>query len=244
MKHTKAHAFPTIFVEGNVGVGKSTFLNFIKQHINVHVIYEPNNLWQDVEGHNLLEQFFLDGSRWAYTLQSYILLTRVDQLLHADEQDSGRAIRFVERSIYSGRYCFAQVAKEIGTMNGLEWCLYKKSWDRESARIQQQSSGLQPQGSQPQGFIYLRTPAEVCYKRIMSRGRFEEKPISLDYLKALEEKYDDWFIHKKGVDEHVLSLPQLILDNSLDLLTDKDMQEHYLKLVQEFIEKVQASNQG
>ena len=123
-------------------------------------------------------------------------------------------------------------------MNGLGWYLYKKLWDREFARIQQQPQGLQPQGLQPQGFIYLRTSAEVCYKRIMSRDKFEEKPISLAYLKALEEKYDDWFIYKKGLDEKVLSLPQLILDNSQDLLTNKDMQEHYLNLVHEFIEKI------
>jgi len=38
-------------------------------------------------------------------------ITRVDQLLHADALDGGRVVRFVERSIYSGRYCFAQVAK-------------------------------------------------------------------------------------------------------------------------------------
>lgn len=229
MKHIKSYSLPTIYVEGNVGVGKSTFLNFIKEHMNVHVIYEPTELWQNVDGHDLLNEFFLDENRWAYTFQSYVLLTRVDQLLTSDEQDYGKFIRIVERSIYSGRYCFAQVAKEIGTMNDLEWGLYKKIWERESVRLQQQL----------QGFIYLRTSSEICYERIVSRGRFEEKPISMDYLKALETKYDDWFMHKKGVDEYVLSLPQLVLDNSSDLLTDKNMQEHYLKAVGEFIKELE-----
>ncbi|HSW75555.1 MAG TPA: deoxynucleoside kinase [Candidatus Saccharimonadales bacterium] len=231
MKHEKAYNKPTLYVEGNVGVGKSTFLNFIKEHINVHVLYEPNHLWQDVEGHNLLHQFFLEPSRWSYTLQSYVLLTRIDQLLQADRQDHKDAVRIIERSMYSGRYCFAAVAKELGMMDGLEWCLYKKLWDRESVRIPQQLTG----------FIYLKASVEICYQRIMSRGRFEEKPIDLQYLKALEIKYDDWFIHKKGVDEYVLSRPHLILDFSSDLLTDKNMQEHYLQSIEEFIQKVQTS---
>jgi len=228
MKHKEQKSFPTIFVEGNVGVGKSTFLNFLKDNLDVHVIYEPNQLWQDVGGHNLLEQFFLDETRWAYTLQSYVLFTRVDQLLQDDDQGGRKQMRIVERSVYSGRFCFAQVAKELGTMNGLEWGLYKALWERESVKAIER----------PSGFIYLRTSFDICYSRIMKRGRFEERPISLEYLKALEEKYEDWFIHKKGVDDHVLSLPQLILDFSEDILTNKTMQEQYLKLIRDFIAKM------
>src|SRR3990167_696791 len=181
----KQPGIPMIIIEGNVGVGKSTFLNYLKEQLDVDVIYEPNNLWQDVEGHNLLEQFFLNEKRWAYTCQSYILQTRIDQLLE-ELCDPKRQFCLIERSVYSGRYCFAQVAKEIGWMNGLEWCLYKKYWDREISRIEQL----------PAGFIYLRTPAEVCFQRIQERGRFEEKPISLDYLKRIETKYENWFVHK------------------------------------------------
>ncbi len=228
MKHKEQKSFPTIFVEGNVGVGKSTFLNFLKKNLDIHVMYEPNQLWQDVGGHNLLEQFFLDGKRWAYTLQSYVLFTRIDQLLQDDRQGGRKQTRLVERSIYSGRFCFAQVAKEQGIMNGLEWNLYKTLWERESLKAIER----------PSGFIYLRTPFDVCYSRIMNRGRFEEKPISLEYLKALEEKYEDWFIHQKGVDDHVLSLPQLILDFSEDISTNKTMQEQYLQLIRDFIAKM------
>jgi deoxyadenosine/deoxycytidine kinase len=228
MKDQSTKALPTIFIEGNVGVGKSTFLNFLKNNLDVQVLYEPNQQWQDVGGHNLLEQFFLDEKRWAYTLQSYILFTRVDQLLQDDSQGGWQHVRIVERSIYSGRYCFAQVAKEIGTMDGLEWCLYKDLWDREHMRIVEK----------PAGFIYLRTPYEICYNRIMSRGRFEEKPISLDYLQALEQKHEDWFMHKKGVDDYVLSLPQLGLDFSEDILNDKELQEQYLSSIKDFIAKM------
>lgn len=220
----KESNIPMIIIEGNVGVGKSTFLNYLKQHLDIDVIYEPNQLWQDVDGHNLLEQFFLDQKRWAYTSQSYILITRIDQLL-AWLCGPQKEFCLIERSVYSGRYCFAQIAKEVGWLNDLEWCLYKKLWDREMKRI----------GQLPSGFIYLKTSAEVCFNRIMARGRFEEKPISLDYLKRIEDKYDNWFIHKQGVDAVILSLPVLILDFTEELSANSSMQAQYLGVIKDFI---------
>jgi len=219
----------TLCIEGNVGVGKSTFLAFLQKHLDVDLLFEPNELWQDVDGYNLLEQFFLNPTRWAYSFQSYILCTRVDQLLQEYHALSDK-VCVVERSIYSGRYCFAQVAREIGIMDGLEWSLYCKLWDREEARV----------ARLPDGFVYLRTPASICYNRISHRGRFEEKPITLDYLKRIEQKYEDWFMHKTGIDSVLGAVPTLVLDLSGDLTVDIDMQEHYLKQVTDFLKDIQG----
>lgn len=221
------HAKPMIFVEGNVGVGKSSFLHILNKKLGIHVFYEPNELWQDVDGHNLLGSFFNDQKRWAYALQSYIVMTRVDQMVTADTNLCDK-VCLVERSVYSGRYIFAEVAKDIGTMNALEWCLYKKVWDRDITQIQRA----------PAGFIYLRTPAEICYKRIMKRGRQEENPITMDYLKRLEEKHENWFIKKHGVPENLAYVPVLVLDFSDDFENNDVMQEQYLELLVDFINKV------
>lgn len=220
-------SLPMVFIEGNVGVGKSTFLHLLEQRLGLHVFYEPNNLWQDVEGHDLLEYFFKDQKRWAYTLQSYVLQTRIDQLLEADTSLCHK-ICLVERSIYSGRYCFAQVAKEIHTMTEMEWCLYKKFWNREHARVTRT----------PAGFIYLRTPAKECLQRISHRGRFEEQPITLDYLQRIEEKHENWFIKKIGMDETILSKPVLILDFDKNITTNSALQDEYCEQVSKFIERL------
>ncbi len=221
------HTKPMIFVEGNVGVGKSTFLHFLHEKLGEHVFYEPNRMWQDIEGYNLLDEFFKDPVRWAYTCQSYILTTRVDQMLFADTGACAK-VCLVERSLYSGRYVFAEIAKEIKTMNGLEWCLYKKLWKREIVRISQL----------PGGFIYLRTPAEICYERIMKRGRKEESPITMDYLKRIEEKHERWFVKKEGVDEDLAYTPNLILDFTENFYQDEALQNKYLDEVKNFITKV------
>ena len=51
-----------IFVEGNIGTGKSTFLKMIEKCYNdkYQVIYEPVDLWtnfKDSKGKNILKYF-------------------------------------------------------------------------------------------------------------------------------------------------------------------------------------------
>lgn len=44
----------TVCVEGNIGCGKTTFLNHFKSYDNTIVLQEPVELWRDVSGVNLL----------------------------------------------------------------------------------------------------------------------------------------------------------------------------------------------
>lgn len=218
----------TIYIEGNVGAGKSTFLSILKKYFDAQMIYEPHHLWQNVDGYNLLEQFFLDQKRWAFTLQTYVTMTRVDQLEQAATENRGE-VQFVERSMYSGRYCFAQNAADMGLMNPLEWALYKKFWDWEEKEFKHK----------PSGFIYLKTPVQVCYQRIVSRGRGEEKPISLDYIEHLDRKHENWFVHGKGVSEELLQVPVLVLDNSQNLIENVNLQQKYAEKIKTFIQNIQ-----
>lgn len=53
MSQFKARPF-VVCVEGNVGSGKTTFLNHFNKHDNVAVFAEPVDLWRNCNGHNLL----------------------------------------------------------------------------------------------------------------------------------------------------------------------------------------------
>lgn len=44
----------TVFIEGNVGSGKTTFLEHFSDCPNVYLAREPVHKWQDVRGHNFL----------------------------------------------------------------------------------------------------------------------------------------------------------------------------------------------
>lgn len=44
----------TVVVEGNIGSGKTTFLNHFQSYENVSILTEPIDLWKNCSGSNLL----------------------------------------------------------------------------------------------------------------------------------------------------------------------------------------------
>ena len=46
-----------IIVEGNIGAGKSTFLRLINDLLDVQVVYEPHEQWQNVDQRVSMKEF-------------------------------------------------------------------------------------------------------------------------------------------------------------------------------------------
>lgn len=211
-------------VEGNIGAGKSTFMKVVGARLNAEIVYEPHTAWQNIDGENLLEAFYRDGNRWAYTFQTYAFLTRIFAL-EKQMKVLEKSYVLSERSVYADRYCFAKNAYEIGLMNDLEWKLYCDwfSWFVEN-RTQQ-----------PNGFIYLRANPDVCYARLNKRNRSEEKTISLEYLHLLHEKHEQWLVHRKGIAGNLTEIPVLILDCDQDFESDEQVQGALAESVAQFV---------
>ena len=70
-----------ISIEGNIGSGKSTLLKKLRErHANWNFIDEPVESWMSLRhsnGKSLLELFYEDKHRWAYTFQNTAILTRI-----------------------------------------------------------------------------------------------------------------------------------------------------------------------
>ena len=212
-------------IEGNIGAGKSTFLKMLKKYLNIQAVVEPHEQWQDVgDGHNLLDHFYKDTKRWAYTFQSYAFVSRImNQQAHA--RINPFLVQMLERSVFSDRYCFAYNCYELGYMNALEWKIYKEwfSWLVGTYM------------AQPNGFIYLRTKPNICYDRLKKRNRPEEAQVSLEYITRIHEKHEKWLIEKEGIALVLKEVPVLILDCDSDFENNRAEQEKHVEEVGAFV---------
>ena len=99
-----------ISIEGNIGAGKSTVLNVLKQkHPDWVFIDEPVDTWtalKNADGTNLLEHFYQDQVRWAYTFQNCALLSRFTNIENTilktahDDKDKAYVNYMKLRTIY------------------------------------------------------------------------------------------------------------------------------------------------
>ena len=75
----------TVVVEGNVGAGKSTFVDILaRDDSRISPVPEPVNAWQNVSGTgvNLLDSMFRDGKRWSGAFQLVSTLSRYVRYLY------------------------------------------------------------------------------------------------------------------------------------------------------------------
>ncbi len=224
---------PILILEGNIGAGKSTFLSILEQELSIDAIPEPTNKWQNLNSQdNLLELFYKDTPRWAYTFQSYAFISRIQTLLeHLESNETASMPHVLERSVYCDRYCFAKNCFESGTMTRLEWQIYKDwfAWLVHSYT------------PQPDGFVYIRTTPETCYERLVKRGRSEESAVPLDYLKLLHNKHEDWLIGKKDVEDQIAQIPVLTMECNQDFETNKQVRDQLVAQVRDFIQQIRAT---
>ncbi|XP_027938909.1 uncharacterized protein LOC114193353 [Vigna unguiculata] len=203
----------TFCVEGNISVGKTTFLQRIANETIelrdlVEIVPEPVNKWQDVgpDHFNILDAFYAEPQRYAYTFQNYVFVTRVMQ----ERESSGgiKPLRLMERSVFSDRMVFVRAVHEANWMNEMEISIYDSWFDPVVSSLP---------GLVPDGFIYLRASPDTCHKRMMLRKREEEGGVTLDYLRDLHEKHESWLFPFQSGNHGVLAVNKLPhhIDSSL-----------------------------
>ena len=211
-------------LEGNIGTGKSTFLELIAKHISyITPAQEIIDQWATKPiGHELLKNFYENTERWAFTMELQTLQHRVQDHLYQQEQNP---FTLMERSIYSGYYCFAKNGFEQGFLTPMEWQIYN-AW---FSFITNQKCKA------PHGFIYLQADPEVSYKRSVKRNREAEETLSKSYLEKIHIKHEEFLVQKKDIAPHLAQVPVLILNCNTDFATDQKTQLHHINAVKDFI---------
>ncbi|KAF7282851.1 deoxynucleoside kinase-like [Rhynchophorus ferrugineus] len=188
-----------VAVEGNIGSGKSTFLEYFNNFEGVEVLSEPVESWRNLNGNNLLGLMYEDPKKWSFTFQSYVQLTMLQNHL----KPTKASIKLMERSIFSARYCFVEKMKRDRILPHSSAAVLDAwfQWITNSMNI---NIDL---------IVYLRTSPEIVYQRIMERNRPEEKLVSLEYIQSLHEIHEDWLNNKCL---HHCPAPVLIINADLD----------------------------
>jgi len=222
-------------IEGNIGVGKSTLLGLIErrlQSVVVKPIQEPIVQWQDIQGDNLLDLFYQDPHRWAYTFQSYAFFSRLDlhRKVAAAQAEPGElpTLNLLERSVYSDRTIFAANCHAEGMFNQVEWQIYQSWHDKLIAEYKEYPV--------LDGFVYLRASPETCHKRLQKRARAEESVVPVSYLQQLHERHEAWLTVGGGLTTTEPSLPVLTIDCESNFYENKQQEDELIRAVDTFLE--------
>jgi len=172
-----------ILFEGNIAAGKSTVGRRLAESNLFGFVEEPVGSWQEGFEENLLDLFYSDTKRWAFTFQLAAFTTRAKTWTEVLAMTDHRNV-VLERSIYCDRNVFAKNCHQSGLMSKTEWQLYCRLWDWLERNW----------CAEPDRIVYLRTPADVCCERIAERGRSEESSIPIEYLRDLEVLHDEWLL--------------------------------------------------
>jgi deoxyadenosine/deoxycytidine kinase len=144
----------------------------LARHLRWEVHYE------DTENNPYLSDFYLDMKRWSFNLQIYFLSSRYQQILNIQQ---GNRTVIQDRTIYEDAFIFAPNLADMGLME-------RRDFENYTTLFQNMMSQLKS----PDLLIYLKASIPTLVEHIQSRGRDYEGSISLDYLKRLNERYDNW----------------------------------------------------
>lgn len=161
-----------IAIAGNIGAGKTTLCNLLGKHFGWDVHFEST------KDNPYLIDFYDDMKRWAFNLQIFFLNNRYSQILQILNGD--RTV-VQDRTIYEDAYIFAPNLHQMGLMSTRDFNNYLDLFKTMSSQIQP-----------PDLLIYLRAGIPTLVSHIQSRGREYEGNMSLDYLKRLNERYENW----------------------------------------------------
>lgn len=161
-----------IAVCGNIGSGKTTLTAKLAKHYG----WQP--LFESVDDNPYLRDFYQDMKRWSYHVQIYFLNTRFKQV-HQIRGSERTTIQ--DRTIYEDAYIFAANLHRSGFISDRD---YQSYLDLFNSMI----NFVRP----PDLLIYLKADIPKLVRQIEKRGRDYEYSISLEYLKNLNEHYEEW----------------------------------------------------
>lgn len=187
-----------VAIAGNIGSGKTTLTRLLSKNYG----WEPK--YEDVDVNPYLSDFYNDMQRWSFNLQIYFLNKRFQGIVEI-QKSSLNVVQ--DRTIYEDAMIFAANLHSMGLMT-------TRDFENYTSLFKLMLSLVKP----PDLLIYLRSSIPNLVNQIQKRGREYESGIRLDYLKGLNERYEEWIEGYKDGKKLILNVDELKFeDNPKDL---------------------------
>jgi deoxyadenosine/deoxycytidine kinase len=204
-------------IEGNIGSGKSTLIEKLKQYVNIYDIIseqfddnkffnvpkiifvdEPVKDWMNLKDENnidILTKFYQDTKKYAFPFQMMAYISRLS-ILKETIKKNPNSIIISERSIFTDKNVFAKMLYQDNMIEEINYQIYLKWFDNfiEDFPLH--------------GIIYVNTEPTKCLERVHKRNRQGES-LTLEYLEKCHCYHQVWLNNNN-------KLPTLTLDGNQD----------------------------
>jgi deoxyadenosine/deoxycytidine kinase len=184
-----------IAIEGVIGVGKTSLARLLSEKMNANLIMEQP------EDNPYLSDFYKDPQRYAFQVQLFFLLCRYRQLINLPQQDLFHSYMIAD-------YLFAK-DKIFAFLN---------LGERDLVLYERVVNLLEKELPKPDLVIYLQSSTERLVENIRSRDRKYERNISTEYIRQLNESYNQFFFRYDDTPLLVINTSEIdFVNNEADL---------------------------
>lgn len=161
-----------IGIAGNIGSGKTTLTRMLAAH------YGWTPKYESVTYNPYLEDYYKDIRRWSFNLEVYFLERRFRDLLEIARSEE---TVIQDRTILEGVHIFVANNRAMGNLTERDFRTYMNLFEVMMSLVRP-----------PDLLVYLKCSLPHLVYQIQKRGRDYEKNMEIDYLKGLNDRYDEW----------------------------------------------------
>lgn len=184
-----------IAIEGVIGAGKTSLAELMAKKL------DGQSLIEKPDENPYLEDFYRDPRRYAFQVQLFFLLNRYRQMLQLPQRDLFHQYLIADYLFAKDRI-FAFL-----NLEGRDLVLYEKV-----------ATLLEKELPKPDLVIYLQSSTHKLIDHIKKRDRKYERNISPDYIRQLNDAYNDFFFRYNETPLLVINTAEIdFVNNEADL---------------------------
>jgi deoxyadenosine/deoxycytidine kinase len=211
-----------ITIEGNIGSGKSTIVNKLKEKYGdnkrICFLQEPVDIWnsiRDEDENTILSLYYENQKEYAFSFQMMAYISRLELLKNAI--DEGYEYIVSERSLETDKNVFAKMLYDDRKIKHVEYQIYMKWFNKFKNLFNEEN------------IVYIRTEPHVSFNRVNKRAR-EGENIPIEYLENCHKYHEEWIIKNENIN-------CLLINGNEDIEKHPEIMEDWMTTIYEYILK-------